>query len=741
MKLQTRIMLLLTAFMVLFMAGLLSLRYSEARRASLLIEDNAIEQGRFFDNVVKLKGSSLEMFVFDYTYWDEMVRFASTPDERWGRQMIDTALHTFNCQAAWVYGEDFRPVYSTGTPGNPGRVEFPLPKTALARLFAQKHFTHFFVDTPDGLMEIRGASIHPTSDVDRKTPPRGYFFAGRVWDKDFIEGLSEITGDTVSIQHDRPSTPTPDGYDRDKGQLTFHRALDGWDGRPAAVLMVLSTPKSINELNRYSSLHFMFFAVFAASLASLLLFFFARWVRVPLQLMSKSLDTENPYLLFGLQKDGSEMGRLAKLIHGFFSQREELMKEVAERRRAEDALTHRLGVEKAIAHSSSMLVSEQKVDLGEVMEMLGQAVKVDRAAMFQFGDDGSTMGVSHEWCAPGFHPLDNSIRKLNPALFPWWMERMKNKECILLSDVSELPEEAAAENEMLQSVGVSSLFAAPMLCSGRLLGFLAFDSSSGTRQLSGEDMALLRSVSDILGAYLVNKRTEEEVIKAGKLESLAVLAGGIAHDFNNLLTVILGSTSAAIVQARSVEVKEYLKTVERAAIKARELTRQLITFSKGGAPLKRIISLEPVIKEYANFALIGSNAVCEYDIDPDLLRANVDEGQVGQVIHNLVLNAEQSMPMGGTVEVSAHNVIVAPGQVPPLKEGRYVRVSIKDHGMGIPEQNLPKVFDPYFTTKQFGSGLGLASAYTIVMKHDGNISVESREGVGSVFYIYLPVSQ
>jgi PAS domain S-box-containing protein len=237
------------------------------------------------------------------------------------------------------------------------------------------------------------------------------------------------------------------------------------------------------------------------------------------------------------------------------------------------------------------------------------------------------------------------------------------------------------------------------------------------------------------------KKLEEELIKAHKLESVGLLAGGIAHDFNNILTAILTNISLAKVSLSS-KGKTYRRLVaaENASLRAQSLTQQLLTFSMGGSPIKTTSSITEMLKETTHFALMGSNVRCEYHIPEDLWPVDIDEGQISQVINNLVINADQAMPEGGIVNIRSVNLHVGHNEVPPIKKGRFVKISIEDQGIGIPDKYMSRIFDPYFTTKQEGSGLGLASSYSIISKHDGHISVESEFGSGATFHIYLPAS-
>jgi len=234
------------------------------------------------------------------------------------------------------------------------------------------------------------------------------------------------------------------------------------------------------------------------------------------------------------------------------------------------------------------------------------------------------------------------------------------------------------------------------------------------------------------------KRLDEEHLRTQKLESLGVLAGGIAHDFNNLLTGILGNLSLAKANLpESGVVAQRLAETEKATLRAKDLTQQLLTFAKGGAPIKTEASLAGLIQDAVGFAVRGTKAVCEYDWAEDLWLAEVDTGQLGQVVQNLVINAVHAMPEGGAIRLAARNLTVNPGES-PLTPGKYVLITVKDQGLGIPPEHLAKIFDPYFTTKQGGSGLGLAVVHSIIANHAGHITVASEVGKGTVFSLYLP---
>ena len=238
-----------------------------------------------------------------------------------------------------------------------------------------------------------------------------------------------------------------------------------------------------------------------------------------------------------------------------------------------------------------------------------------------------------------------------------------------------------------------------------------------------------------------NKKLEEQLQQAQKMEAIGTLAGGIAHDFNNMLGVITGNISYALSQLnQDEELFEVLSDVQEGARQAQNLTQQLLTFAKGGEPIKKVVKLNQIVKESAEFVSRGTKSSCEFNLANDLWTVEVDPGQLNQVIGNLIINSNQAMPNGGTIAIRTENTEIESEGNLSLPAGRHIKIVIEDQGIGISKKHLPNIFDPYFSTKQKGSGLGLATAYSIIKRHDGHITVYSEIEKGTVFNIYLPAS-
>lgn len=267
--------------------------------------------------------------------------------------------------------------------------------------------------------------------------------------------------------------------------------------------------------------------------------------------------------------------------------------------------------------------------------------------------------------------------------------------------------------------------------------FYIANSGAPIRDIGGEISGVVMVFRDVTD----QQRIGEEMQKMERLQSLGILAGGIAHDFNNFLTGILGNLSLAKLDIPPGNMLDRtLNEIEKAAIRAKDLTQQLLTFSKGGEPVKQTANIANLMHEATQFALRGTNVCFDLDFEEGLRLAEVDEGQIAQVVHNLMINANQGMPDGGIVFVRGKNVSLSFDNQYTLEPGEYIQLTIRDEGVGIQPDHLKKIFDPYFTTKKHGNGLGLAVAYSIIAKHYGQLIVDSRLGVGTIFTILLPVS-
>jgi PAS domain S-box-containing protein len=304
----------------------------------------------------------------------------------------------------------------------------------------------------------------------------------------------------------------------------------------------------------------------------------------------------------------------------------------------------------------------------------------------------------------------------------------------VFNTVSEATRERCSSSvERVLSTGrIVELASHALLVSRQGTERLIADSGAPITDRDGKTIGVVLVFRDITE----KQRVSEVMQRAAKLDALGILAGGIAHDFNNLLTGIFGYVELARARSSDEQVLEYLDGTLAAMNRARSLSMQLLTFAKGGAPAQKRTQMIPLIRETVQFALSGAGVSCQFSLPDDLWTCHVDRNQIAQVIDNIVINAQQAMPYGGFLEVAARNVFADEGRLPALTRGNYVKLSIKDQGIGISKDVLPRIFDPFYTTKTKGHGLGLATCYSIVSRHGGCIEVESELGKGSLFHVY-----
>jgi len=313
-----------------------------------------------------------------------------------------------------------------------------------------------------------------------------------------------------------------------------------------------------------------------------------------------------------------------------------------------------------------------------------------------------------------------------------------------LAEVFQLLDEqtrAACDNpsdRVLKTDGIGARAAPALLRSRRGGESVVVASGAPLHDLAGRILGVVLVFRDVTES----RKFEAELNKASKLESLGLLAGGIAHDFNNVLTSILGNISLARMQLPPDEqAQARLEKAEASCLRAKDLTGKLLAFARGGMPAKKTKAIAQLLRDSGGLAVLGSNVRCEFSLPHELWPAEVDSAQITQVLNSILINAVEAMPDGGIVRVSAENIPAGARPGLPSPGAKYVRVSMQDNGPGIPPESLPQIFEPFFTTKHKGRGLGLATAYSIIRKHDGLIEVESKPGKGATFRIFLPATE
>jgi len=320
MKVTTRLALFILVVTVAFMAGLTVIRWLETERVNSLFADREREENLNFDKLRELKGLPLKTMAYDYTFWDEMVAFVSRPNKKWATQNIEVSLGTFKVNAAWVLKPDHTLVYSVNNLEEKSLKEIPWPREAFKSIFAKDFSPHFFITTSRGLLEVRGAPIQPSADAARKTPPQGYFFVAKLWDREYIKEINDLIGGELNLIPYAENMKTTERSDLGTGKIAFSRLLSGWDGKPLIRIENQRYVPIYREFSNRSKVQFNILLVFAGSILFLTYVVIVRWVSHPLLLISRSLDANDPAFIKDLQKEKSEFGELGRLVNKFFEQ-------------------------------------------------------------------------------------------------------------------------------------------------------------------------------------------------------------------------------------------------------------------------------------------------------------------------------------------------------------------------------------------------------------------------------------
>lgn len=337
MKVRTKLVFFLFLVILAFIMGFLIQRTIEQKRLAVLFEERKNEQEAVFDKIIEVRGSALRNLVYDYTYWDEMVNAITKEDKAWFSQMVDTSVLTnYDTTAVWIYKNDLSLAYSINNLEDAKLKDIPLPKENIKNLFFRGPFCHFFLDTSRGLMEIRGATVHPTADLERKTLPQGYFFSGHLWGKDYIAELSLLTESTIVIM--RPSVKEKFFSDIKQGTVAFFRILSGPDKQPLVRLEVMIKSKAIAYLNKTYRQQFFLLLIFSGGILIFTAFSLGNIVIIPLQLISQALSTENITFIEKLEKGKDEFSGIAALIGRFFEQKMSLVNEIVQCKQTEEKL-------------------------------------------------------------------------------------------------------------------------------------------------------------------------------------------------------------------------------------------------------------------------------------------------------------------------------------------------------------------------------------------------------------------
>jgi PAS domain S-box-containing protein len=712
MKIQKKLTIAVVMLFGLFII-VLALQTIIARRNFLdLLRESKKQKESVFDTIVTLKGTPLETLAYDYSFWDEMVDFIEKKDAGWGAQNLDVSLDTFKANAIWAYNTDRMLVYSVNNLEDPGLKEIPLPQAAISKLFEKARFCHFFLSTSNALMEVRGATIHPGSDLERKTPPKGYFLVGKVWDKNYFDELQSLTASRIEVKA-IASKEIPGVLSPQKNAITFLRILNDWEGKPLAHLNVISGESEeaiiFNKTSKQIFLLVLIFAgVFLLSISAMII----KWISMPLQSVSMALKKNDDASIKTLKQYQNEFSDIARLIQEFIQQKEELLKEIARRKKTTEELERSEERFQNIADNSGDWIWE-----------------VDVQGRYTYSSPMIERVL-------GYTPQEILGTYFYDLFLPEEQTRMKEAAFAVFS--GKKPFQGFLNRNVHKDghVVILETSGIPVVSpDGVLLGYRGVDRDITERKKAEEELK---------DAYEQLRNTQAQLIQSSKMAAIGQLAGGVAHEINNPLTGVLNNVQLIRMEAELKkeftlgDFKQLLAVIEESALRCKKITQSLLDFShvsKGKFYPLNLNSLVDnvvnVIRTEIKLANISLHTVLQQDV-ADVLG---DSQLLQQVIIGLVSNAKWAIDKkpgnaGGTITIQTH-------QEPGSKS---VILSVEDSGIGISEENLSKLFEPFFSTKEIGegTGLGLALIDNIIHTHNGKITVESQVNVGTTFTISFP---
>jgi sensor domain CHASE-containing protein len=401
MRIQTKIVLLLTSVIFMCLLILLFIRSNEESRSRILLLEATNRESQFFDKIINMKKSPLEMIAIDYTHWDEMVNFIASKDKKWAKETVDDALLTYKINSIWIYDTLCSLIHSKHNYKTDSTKGIPISNDQLSGLFKNNKIIHFYIKIPEGLMEIQGATIHPSIDFQRVTPKRGYFLAGRLWNNDFISELKNLTECSIEILPYRDTNSTIENQEKNK--IMFTKTLYGFDNSPIFQINISKEYSILEQSTGLSNRFILLVIIFGGLLLIILAYYLSNWISIPLLSISRTLSSENPDLLNPLIKKKNEFGEIALLINRFFEQKQELIKEIKERKEAETTLQKRDKLVLGVAKANNQLFTslEFTFSVEESLKSLGKLCEIDRIYIFENQVDMDSgeylMNLKFEW--------------------------------------------------------------------------------------------------------------------------------------------------------------------------------------------------------------------------------------------------------------------------------------------------------------------------------------------------------
>ena len=750
MNITKKILILFCSSVITLAAVLFFFRKTQEDQTNLIVQSAADQQVVLINAAINVKSDQLDQIVKDYTNWDDIITNIIKPNPLWASDNIASIIKSFNLYSASVYNIDCQLVYGFGK-RTTDVFENSSTRPAIINAIHEKGLIHYFKLIPEGLLEISAASIHPTLDTSRVTPPAGFFFIGRIWNLNFFQELSRNTASKVSFENKTPFVNQLIEND----SITVSKALISYDDTTIGFLIV---KKPSNVLINYHKINDFVFYLLGCLLILLIIIFFVIlyfWIRRPLKIISDSLRNNDTSKLKILENNKNEFSQIAQLISIFHNQKQELEMENIKISQIQQELIQQKSVLQGMAMASNhLLTNEDFVSaINDALETISKVAGIDRIFIYKNApktlQGKRKVSLVHDYIVPEIRSkVDTDKCKEIYYTFRtdgWFTPLIKGKSIKGLAHEFTEDLQLLFEHQLINSVMIVPIFDQKK---NNFWGFVGFADCTDDHLWTNEEETVLGMLANNIGGAIRRQKSQEELKEAMEMAKTADRAkseflASMSHEIRTPMNGVIGMTSLLLLSELSVAQREYLNIIEASGESLMSIINEILDFSKiesGRMELEENsfdlrLCIEDVLDLMAPRAF-EKHLDIMYFIDPHVHQHIYGDGfRLRQIIVNLVINAIKFTDKG--------EIVIYISLVSEKDENVILEFSVKDTGIGIPSNKIDMLFSPFTqvdasTTRKYGgTGLGLAITSSLVKLMRGKIWVNSEEGVGSDFHFTI----